>query len=105
MARGKRAAEAAQVFDAPEGSELDTLIEQQRDLLQATLGQWTQSQQALASAWFQWLDSVYGTLYGAWRVPGWAGAPEDLMLAGPRMLQAVWAPWAPYVERGGEQLG
>jgi hypothetical protein len=103
MARSRSAAPADHDagVDGIDTSALDTWIEQQRDLLDSALGQWTQNQQALMTAWFQWLDGASAL----WRVPGWPAAPEDLFMAGPRMMQAWWAPWAPFMQRGGEQLG
>ena len=106
MARRKpRPADESPMFMAPAAAEetdtaLDDWIEQQRELVDTSLAQWTRNQQAMAAAWFQWLDSVSGM----WRVPAWPGVPEDLFMAGPRMMQAFWAPWTPFVERGTEQL-
>jgi hypothetical protein len=99
MARGR--SKPSETVDSVAATPLDVWIEQQRDLLDTSLGQWTQGQQALMTAWFQWLDGL-SALY---RVPSWPGAPEALFMAGPQLLQTWWAPWVPFTERGGEQLG
>lgn len=104
-----RAKPVADVVGTDPAAALDGWIEQQRDLLDAALGGWLQQQQAFNKAWFDWLDALYGSQAGvrdaAWPAVGWPTLPEELLMAGPRLLQVWWAPWAPFVERGGEQLG
>lgn len=103
MARGKPAAEADVLGIGFDSRDLmDGWFAQQRDLLDTTLGAWTTQQQLATRAWFGWLDAMAAPA-AAW--PGLPSLPEDLMMAGPRLLQAWWAPWAPFIERGGEQLG
>lgn len=106
MARGKRMAEAATTSmdeTAAETTPLDTWYEQQRDLFATTLGQWTFGQQELMGAWYRWLDGL-SSLAAPWPLAAWPALPEELLLAGPRLMQIWWAPWAPMVERGQEQL-
>lgn len=102
MARGKPAAEATVTdvrFDSNEA--LDTWIVQQRDWYEALLGQWTQQQQIATQAWLDWLDALSAPA-SAWTRAAWPALPDNPLMAGPQLLQA-W--WAPFLERGGEQLG
>lgn len=104
MARGKQtfAPESAPAV-ADDTTPLDTWIEQQRDLLDTAFSQWTQAQQNWASAWLQWIDGMGGVTGGA-RLPAWPGIPEEMLMAGPRLMQLWWSPWMPFMERGTEQL-
>ncbi|WP_128000206.1 hypothetical protein [Piscinibacter defluvii] len=105
MARGKPAAEAVVTdvrFDSNEA--LDSWIGQQREWFDAVLGSWTQQQQIATQAWLSWLDALSAPA-SAWMQAAWPAVPDNPLMAGPRLLQAWWAPWAPFLERGGEQLG
>ncbi len=105
MARGKPAAEAAAIDVRPDSNEaLAAWIEQQRDGYAALLGCWAQQQQVAARAWLAWLDALSAPT-AAWPPAAWPGVSDELLRAGTPLLQAWWAPWAPFLERGSEQLG
>jgi hypothetical protein len=78
----------------------------QRDLLDTGVDRLAQTQRELLKVWLGLVDEL-GKPWEAMTENGlrfpWNGF-EDLYQAVPQPLATWWSPWAPFLERGGEQL-
>lgn len=97
-------------------------LDSQRDLFGAGLDQLALTQQSMLESWLAafdemakaWQAPLEGGLRLAWGsvdregrpfATSWTFAPTDAFRLATPLMQAWWGPWAPFFERGGEQLG